>query len=168
MNIKWLLYFILFGVMMLAAAPGALGDDVLRGTLDGEERQWHVLATHGQSTSYFREDFGYVEVTLQGHAEARFATKGALSISMLAMNGQLPVEAEVMYFPEATLLPNYNSDGQEGQLELERFAVEGDQLRITGRYQGTLRYVESIRPQGESSRHMTVDVRFDLLVPREE
>jgi len=168
MNTRSLFSFILFGVMMLAAVPGALGDDVLRGTLDGEERQWHVLVAHGRSTSYFREDFGYVDVTLQGHAEARFSTKGALSISMLAMNGQLPVEAEVIYFPAATMLPNYNSDGQEGQLELEHFAVEGDQLRISGRYQGTLRYVESIGPKGQSSRHMAVDVRFDLRVPREE
>lgn len=166
MNIKKLLSSLALAVTGLAAATGASADEILRGTLDGEQRQWHVLVAHGQSTTYFQDETGYLDVTIQGHAEPRFATKGALSISMLAMGGQPPDEADVMYFPEAGMLPNYNSDGQHGELELARFTIDGDELRVTGRYRGTLGYVETIGPRAAPTRVMEVDVEFDLIVPR--
>jgi hypothetical protein len=158
---------LLAGVMG-AAASTASAADRLRGTVDGEERQWQVLASHGESTAYFRDMNGLLEVTIQGHADARFTTKGALSISMLAMDGQLPFEAEVMYFPEAAMLPNFNSDGQDGELELERFEQDGDRLYIRGRYRGSLGYVETIRPRVEPTRHIDVDLEFDLALPRQD
>jgi hypothetical protein len=167
MNSWHLLVSVLLAGASLAAASPAAADQYLRGVLDGEQKQWQVLESQGQSTAYFSDSGGYLDITLQGHEDARFSTKGAVSISMLAMDGRLPDEAEVIFFPEATLLPNYNSDGQDGELELTRFERNGDRLRISGRYRGTLGYVESARQRGEATRHMEVDIEFDLVLPQD-
>ncbi len=159
---------LILGTLLLSAAPLALADSVLRGTLDGEARVWHVVQGGGNSTASFRADPAYIDVTLQGHAEKRFSTKGALSISLLAMGGQPPDEAEVMYFPEATMLPHYSSEGEAAEFEITEFSIDGDQLHIAGRYRGTLRYVETIRPQSPSSKRVEIDVEFDMVVPRED
>jgi hypothetical protein len=153
---------------LLFGSPLAVADNLMRGTLDGKAHEWQIVMAEGHSSSYFSDQGAYIDVTLQGHAEQRFSTKGALSISMLSMGGQPPDEVEVMYFPEATMLPNFNSEGQDAELEISKFTINGDELHIAGRYRGLLRYVETIRPQGSSSRHMDIDVEFDLVVPRED
>jgi hypothetical protein len=154
--------------LLLFSSPLAAADQLFRGTLDGKAHEWHVLMAEGHSSSYFSDQGGWIDVTLQGHAEQRFSTKGALSISMLSMGGQPPDEVEVIYFPEATMLPNFNSEDQDAGLEISKFAINGDELHIAGRYRGSLRYVETMRPQSPSSRHMDIDVEFDLVVPRQD
>lgn len=159
--------FFVLSAALIFGSPLAAADQLFRGTLDGKAHEWQVVMAEGHSSSYFSDQGGYIDVTLQGHAEQRFSTKGALSISMLSMGGQPPDEVEVIYFPEATMLPNFNSEGQDAELEISKFAINGDELHITGRYRGSLRYVETMRPQSPSSRHMDIDVEFDLVVPRE-
>lgn len=168
MNFTHLAVSLALAGVLGGATLTASADNILRGTLDGERREWQVLASHGESTAYFQDMDRLLEVTIQGHADARFTTKGALSISMLAMDGRLPSEAEVMYFPEATMLPNYSNEGQDGELELARFEQDGDRLHIRGRYRGSLGYVETMRPRTEPTRYIEVDVEFDLVLPRDD
>ena len=115
---------------LLFGSPLAGADNLMRGTLDGKAHEWQIVMAEGHSSSYFSDQGAYIDVTLQGHAEQRFSTKGALSISMLSMGGQPPDEVEVMYFPEATMLPNFSSEGQDAELEISKFTINGDELHI--------------------------------------
>lgn len=152
------------GSLLLGTAAHA---DTFEGTIDGEPRQWHILEYEGESTASFSEDFGMLDVSLQGHAEQRFTTQGTLSINFTLMDSQLIDEPEVMYLPESSMFPNYMAVEGSGQLTLDHYTVDGDTARFSGRYEGELMRYESMRDEPNADDTISVDVRFDIEASRE-
>lgn len=153
------------GAMTLVAAQ-ALADEI-RGTLDGEEREWHVV-THAQgSTANYHELMpGMLGVTIQAHREEKFATQGTLSIDFMVMQGT-PGAASVTYFPENSLTPHYGTE-TEVPVEFEVLELEGDSGRAKGRVSTSLAYVESMQSSPDADNSIDLDVEFDVTLVREE
>lgn len=154
-------------IALLSALSIADAGQSFKGTIGGEPREWHVVQGEGHSSVEFEDHGGYLDITIQGHASPRAVTKGAISITFMPTGGAIPDEAEVMYFPEGGMLPNFNNDGKGGELKLTRMAIEGDSILLTGRYTGTLQYVGKIGPGGrDPSRTLDVDIEFDVVGSR--
>ncbi len=102
---------------MTLASAQALANEI-HGSLDGEEREWHVVTHAEGSTANYHELMpGMLNVTIQGHREEKFATQGTLSIDFMVMQGS-PGAASVTYFPENGLTPHYGTE-TEVPIELE-------------------------------------------------
>ena len=105
--------------------------------------------------------------TIQGYAEPRHATKGALSISFTYLNGQLVGDPEMMYFPSSRLFPVYRHDNGSGQWSIETITIEGDHARISGSYRGTLKWIENIHAAPDPENTIELEFRFDVTAARE-
>ncbi|NAW33456.1 hypothetical protein [Halomonas alimentaria] len=153
------------GVMTLASAQ-ALANEI-HGSLDGEEREWHVVTHAEGSTANYHELMpGMLNVTIQGHREEKFATQGTLSIDFMVMQGS-PSAASVTYFSEASMVPHYGTE-TEVPIELEVLELEGDSGRAKGRVRTSLAYVESMQSSHDADNSIDLDVEFDVTLVREE
>src|SRR5690554_8236825 len=119
------------GAMMamgLGLCAGQVMANEIRGTLDGEPHEWHVLSEGDMSTANFSELMpGMVNVTVQGHREARYEPQRTRRISFLVMQGA-PSEASVTYFHERGLTRPH---GPESAFPIECQALE--LAGVTGR-----------------------------------
>lgn len=151
----------------LGLCAGQVMANEISGTLDGEPHEWHVLSEGGMSTANFSEFMpGMVNVTVQGHREARFETQGTLSIDFMVMQGT-PSEASVTYFHESGLTPHYGTE-EEVPIEIEELETDGDSGRVKGRVATSLAYVESMMAGHDHDNVMEIDVTFDVELVREE
>lgn len=156
------------GMAMLALLSGPVAyADTLKGSIDGEQRTWHILERQGQSSASFSEiGPNAVSFTVQGHRAQRFETQGSLSINFMLMNGQPMGGAEVAYFPGRRMFPHYNTNDAPG-LELDEIVIDGDRARVSGRFRGELVHVESITAGEDPDNTVHVDVRFDVTALRQ-
>lgn len=153
------------GAMALASAQ-ALADEI-RGTLDGEAREWHVVTHAEGSTANYHELMpGMLGVTIQGHREEKFATQGTLSIDFMVMQAP-PGAASVTYFPENSLTPHYGTES-DVPIEIEALEIDGETGRVKGRVATSLAYVESMMTEHDHDNAMEIDVTFDVALVREE
>ena len=134
----------------------------LEGELDGETRQWHILERGGNSTAYYSSfGAGMQTLTIQGHAENRYAMQGTLSINLTVMNGNLLGDPEVSYFPESRMFPSYSSE--DGSATLQNFSMkqQGDHIHVSGEVLGNLYRMEGIGQDTNYDDTISINVRFD-------
>ena len=158
------------GAMMamgLGLCAGQVMANEIHGSLEGEEREWHVVTHAEGSTANYHELMpGMLNVTIQGHREEKFATQGTLSIDFMVMQGS-PSAASVTYFSEASMVPHYGTE-TEVPIELEVLELEGDSGRAKGRVSTSLAYVESMQSSHDADNSIDLDVEFDVTLVREE
>jgi hypothetical protein len=157
----------LVGVVTLMLFSVFVHADTMQGSIDGEQRTWHIIERHGESSASFNEiGPNAMSFTIQGHRAQRFETQGTLSINFLVMSGQLMEGAEVAYFPGPRTFPHYNAHDAPG-LELDELVIDGDWARVSGRFRGELVHVESITAGEDPDDTIQVEVRFDVIALRQ-
>lgn len=158
--------FVLSGLLITVLLTPAHAD-TLQGLIDNEAYSWHVLQQGDTSTATFAElSPGMLSVTLQGHAEQRYATQGTLSINFTLMDGEVLADPEVAFFHSERMRPHYASDGAPESWQLNVQEVDGDSGRFAGRYQGVLQLMGTAdETQPES---IAVDIEFDVQAQRTE
>jgi hypothetical protein len=158
----------LTGAVLLLMPLIVAGADRIEGQIDGDPRSWHVLEFEGDSTATFHEfGHGMVSVSIQGHQEPRFQVQGTISIDFAMMGNQVLGGAEVAYFPEPSMVPNYTNDG-EGRFELLRSDISGPEARFEGRFAGTLARTERMGDEPNPGDTIEVELYFDVTAKREE
>lgn len=161
MSINHFFKLLLSATLTLSLIAFNANANTLQGTLNGEEQSWHILQKDDMSTASYTElSPGMLTVTLQGHSEQRYAVKGTLSVNFTMMNGQMIGNSEVTYFPTKKFMQNYSNQDKPAHWELEIKQAEGDRMRFTGRYKGTLNYTG--KPSDGQSESMDIDVNFDI------
>lgn len=151
--------------LMLAATP--LAADQVTGSVNGEALQWHVLEADDGKTVNFREDFpGFYSITIQAHREARYAVEGSISITFSLMGDDV-LDATAMYFGESRMTPHFVDESAIDGLVLERVALEGDEPRIVGRYEGVLNHRSSMFGEPDPTNTVSLLVEFDVTPTRE-
>jgi len=144
------------------------GSDRIEGQIDGDARSWHVLEFEGESTATFHEfSHGMIGVSIQGHQERRFQVQGTISIDFTMMNDQVLGGAEVAYFPERSMVPNYANEG-DGRFELLTSDISGPEARFEGRFEGTLIRFERMDDVPNPDDTIEVELYFDVTAKREE
>lgn len=142
--------------------------NTLEGELDGETRQWHILERGGNSTAYYSSfGAGMQTLTIQGHAENRYAMQGTLSINLTVMNGNLLGDPEVSYFPESRMFPSYSSE--DGSATLQNFSMQqqGDHIHVSGEVLGNLYRMEGIGQDTNYDDTISINVHFDAELKEE-
>ncbi len=148
------------------SAGQAMASEV-RGTLDGEPREWHVVThSQGSTASYHELMPGMLSVTIQSHREEKFETQGTLSIGFMVMQGQ-PGNASVTYFHESGMTPHFGTE-EDVPIELEVLEFDGETGRVKGRVATSLAYVESMMTEHDHDNVVEIDVTFDVELVREE
>lgn len=151
----------------LALPFSALADSVT-GTLDGDEREWHVVTHSEGSTANFSEIApGMYTVTIQAHREQRYALEGTLSIDFMVMNGQ-PMNASLMYLPEDNMIPHYGTEGETASVQFDTLEIDGETARLKGSVETTLLYLASIAEGHDPDDTLDVAVNFDVEAIRQE
>lgn len=148
---------------------------VITGSIGGEERRWSALGMETgegyESTAYWMSVMGAITtISIQGHAEDRFAVEGALAIE-LTIFGPLPTEcpcaipeAEVLYWPTSSMFESlYVTDAADVTLTLVE-PLDGDAFRIEGAFSATLLFQEGMMDEPDPSE--TLDVAGTFVVER--
>ena len=158
----------LFAFTTLCCLAISTQANTLEGELNGEIRQWHILESGGNSTAnYSSLGAGMQTLTIQGHAENRYAMQGTLSINLTVMNGNLLDDPEVSYFPESRMFPIYSSE--DGSTTLQNFTVQqqGENIHVSGEVHGNLYRMEGIGQATNYDDTMSITVRFDAELKEE-
>ncbi|AGA35320.1 hypothetical protein TVNIR_3692 [Thioalkalivibrio nitratireducens DSM 14787] len=156
------------GAALLAAHLIGGASDRVEGQIDGDARSWHVLEFEGESTATFHEfSHGMIGVSIQGHQAPRFQVQGTISIDFTIMNDQVLDGAEVAYFPERSMTPNY-ANGGDGRFELLTSDLSGPDARFEGRFVGTLVRFERMDDVPDPDDTIEVELYFDVTATREE
>ncbi len=136
--------------------------NTLEGELNGEIRQWHILERGGNSTAYYSSlGAGMQTLTIQGHAENRYAMQGTLSINLTVMNGNLLGDPEVSYFPESRMFPPYSSEDNSVTLQNFSMQQQDNNIHVSGEVHGNLYRMEGIGQATNYDDKVSINVRFD-------
>ena len=142
--------------------------NTLEGELDGETRQWHILERGDNSTAYYSSfGAGMQTLTIQGHAEKRYAMQGTLSINLTVMNGNLLGDPEVSYFPESRMFPSYSSEDSSTTLHNFSMQQQGDNFHVSGEVRGNLYRMEGIGQDTNYDDTISINVHFDAELKEE-
>ncbi|MCH8488762.1 MAG: hypothetical protein LAT81_02380 [Oceanicaulis sp.] len=152
----------------LALFTGAVQADSVRGSLDGEAREWHVLTGEDGKTANFSElSAGIYQVTVQAHRRDRYEVEGSVSLTFTVMDGAV-LDAEAMYFPQAGMVPHYSREEAGDALVIERMDFAGATGRLVGRFEGELAYRASMFSELDESNVTALVVEFDVAPTRED
>jgi hypothetical protein len=152
----------------LALFAGPVQADSVRGSVDGEEREWHVLTGEDGKTVNFSElSAGIYQVAVQAHRQARYELEGSVSVTFTLMDGAV-LDASAMYFPQPGMLPHYALEDAGGGLSIEQVDFTGETGRLAGRFEGTLAYRASMFSELDESNTVALVVEFDVNPTRED
>ncbi|OYD23355.1 hypothetical protein [Oceanimonas baumannii] len=151
--------------LALTIAPLSFANE-LAGTLDGKQHNWHILEHQQGSTANFSEIMpGMYSVSIQGHRQNKYETKGTLTIDFMIMQGKANT-ASVTYFPESTLTPHYGTK-EEVSIQLDVLELNGDTGRASGSVETSLLYVENLQTEHNPNNKLQADIRFDVTLQKE-
>lgn len=151
--------------LALLLAPLAVANE-LTGTLNGEQHSWHILEHEQGSTANFSELMpGMYSVSIQGHRQNKYETKGTLTIDFMVIQGKVNT-ASVTYFPESSLTPHYGTK-EEVPIQLDVLELNNENGRASGNVKTTLMYVENLQTEHNPNNTMEIDVSFDVRLQNE-
>ncbi|MDV2858540.1 hypothetical protein [Oceanimonas sp. CAM02] len=151
--------------LALLVAPLAVANE-LTGTLDGKQHSWHILEHEQGSTANFSELMpSMYSVSIQGHRQNKFETKGTFVIDFMVMQGKAS-HASVSYFPESALTPHYGTK-EEVPIQLDVLEFNGDTGRASGSVKASLLYMESLQAGHNPDNNLQADIRFDVTLQKE-
>lgn len=152
----------------LALFTGGVHADLVRGAVDGEAREWHVLTGEdGKTVNFFELSAGIYQVTVQAHRRARYEMEGSVSVTFTLMDGAV-LDASAMYFPQSGMFPHYAQEEAGGGLSIEQADFSGATGRLVGRFEGELTYRASMSAELDESNMMALSVEFDVAPTRED
>ncbi|MCC4265802.1 hypothetical protein LL240_15270 [Oceanimonas baumannii] len=138
----------------------------LEGTLNNDKYNWHILEHQQGSTANFSELMpGMYSVSIQGHRQNKFETKGTFVIDFMVMQGKAS-HASVSYFPESALTPHYGTK-EEVPIQLDVLEFNGDTGRASGSVKASLLYMESLQAGYNPDNNLQADIRFDVTLQKE-
>lgn len=165
--------------LLMGTAPFAVAQTsttgTVNGSLDGEQRTWHVLehrseeGTESSSTMGAMPGFGgesYI-LDVQAHSEERFSVEGALHFSgMLDSLEGCPCEltfTDSMYWTTTSMFDEVYR-ALESSVVVESVAqVEDGIYRLTGRFSARLGFMESaMQEEPDATRTVVVEGTFVL------
>lgn len=153
----------------LGMAPPALAEEGIRGSLDGEARQWYILRHGDDSNASFTDLGGLYAVDLVGFVDPdAWRTREALSISFTLMGEEVTEFDVVHLIGHSALPPVYTSEAAEITLTLEAFEVRGPVARVAGRVVGTLALQRVLGEPPSLEEGIAIDVRFETEAERVE
>lgn len=171
-----------FVVLALAVVGTAFGQARVTGsvsaTLGGEERTWNTLALPTdegtQGTATWSSIMGTVlTVSIQAHAEPRYAIEHAISIEVTTSGTMPPAcpctfhDATLTYWSTGSMFRDVYSD-DAASVVIDAFEPNGDgTYRVAGSFVGTLAYHASVQAEPDTSRTLPIEGRFevDALMP---
>ncbi|WP_346351428.1 hypothetical protein N2M06_01995 [Oceanimonas sp. AH20CE76] len=151
--------------LALLVTPLAVANE-LTGTLDGKQHSWHILEHEQGSTANFSELMpGMYSVSIQGHRQNKFETKGTFVIDFMVIQGKAN-SASVSYFPENALTPHYGTK-EEVPIQLNVLELNEDTGRASGSVKASLLYMESLQAGHNPDNNLQADIRFDVTLQKE-
>ncbi|WP_418139459.1 hypothetical protein AB9R84_13290 [Oceanimonas smirnovii] len=151
--------------LALLLAPLAVANE-LTGTLNGEQHSWHILEHEQGSTANFSELMpGMYSVSIQGHRQNKYETKGTLTIDFMVIQDKVNT-ASVTYFPESSLTPHYGTK-EEVPIQLDVLELNNENGRASGSVKASLLYMESLQAGHNPDNNLQADIRFDVTLQKE-
>ncbi|MFH7564783.1 hypothetical protein [Oceanimonas smirnovii] len=151
--------------LALLLAPLAVANE-LTGTLNGEQHSWHILEHEQGSTANFSELMpGMYSVSIQGHRQNKYETKGTLTIDFMVIQDKVNT-ASVTYFPESSLTPHYGTK-EEVPIQLDVLELNNENGRASGSVKASLLYMESLQAGHTPDNNLQADIRFDVTLQKE-
>ena len=155
----------------LVSMNALAGEEIMRGTIDGEEHVWERLEGQGDSPAFFTDVSSNVELfNLHGFKDGgAFDPRGSMVFSTSRMGDRL-VNLELGYYENSSTGPDFLASDHVGEIDytIDTIEVEGDTARISGEISGELHYVEdALHEEYDASRTRSVTVEFDTTLPRQ-
>jgi len=127
-------------------------DGTITAILDGEPHTWYVTSRRHNGELFSQSDwhdFGTgASVSLWGHAspDSVMGSQGALSIGFIALTRGDTVsinDPELSYMGGGLTDAHTSGNGGTASIRIDSFAVDGDELSLSGSFSGTLPYHRS-------------------------
>lgn len=153
----------------LGAFPAWAQDPVgsFTGTVDGEAREWHLLAMDGEATSGWHDHGMFTQVEIFGFPQADSVADvtGALEISIsLAGGASRVVGASVVYY-SGGVSELYMPEDDEASVDLAEVRIEDDRLHLSGTLEADVfRVVNLMREELDPGDRHRITAGFDLVL----
>ena len=163
---------ILGATALILSGTAHAGEEIIRGTVDGEERTWERFDTDDGEPAFFTDlPAGARLFNLHGLRDGSTPNPlGSLIVSVTTFNDNVG-RVEVSYYHEQAGGPDFvgNDQLENVEYEFDRLEVDGDTARISGRVSGELHHRENpLSEETDPSRTRSVEVEFDTTLPEQE
>lgn len=135
----------------------------IKGSLDGERREWFILSHGNDSNASFVELGDNITIDITGFVDDEdWETQEALSISLTVSEEQL-ISAVVMHpLGTSPSPPLYTSEGGEVEVTLTHFERTSQLVHVAGKIQGLLALQVQLGEPPSQEESIEIDVTFDV------
>lgn len=135
----------------------------IKGSVDGEYREWYVLREGSDSNASFIEVGDQLQIDITGFAQPNsWDAREALAMSFVIEDEAL-VDAEVVHLISNTAIPPlYTSTGGTLDVSVNQIERNGPVVHIRGQIEGDLMLQEALGSAPSSDEGIGLDVQFDV------
>ncbi|NYS77902.1 MULTISPECIES: hypothetical protein [Halomonadaceae] len=136
----------------------------IKGSLDGELREWFILSHGNDSNASFIESGDHITIDITGFVDDEaWETQEALSIS-LTISGEGQLVSAVVLHPlgDSTSPPLYTSEGGDVEVTLTHYEWASQRVHVAGKIQGVLALQIQLDEPPSQEETIEIDVAFDV------
>ena len=135
----------------------------IKGSLDGELREWFILSHGNDSNASFIESGDHITIDITGFVDDEaWETQEALSISLAISEGEL-ISAVVLHpLGDSTSPPLYTSEGGDVEVTLTHYGRASQRVHVAGKIQGVLALQIQLDEPPSQEETIEIDVAFDV------
>lgn len=136
----------------------------IKGSLDGELREWFILSHGNDSNASFIESGDHITIDITGFVDDEaWETQEALSIS-LTISGEGQLFSVVVLHPlgDSTSPPLYTSEGGDVEVTLTHYERTSQRVHVAGKIQGVLALQIQLDEPPSQEETIEIDVAFDV------
>lgn len=166
----WLLTLCVSATALSAENETASGDNLMTGTVDGEEVRWRVPSNESiRAATYTNIVPGVNRITVNAYRDERHAREGSLAVELVTRPDDGVRVSEVLYFPFAETHPRFSYTSEYGEIDFEtdRLDFGVDAGRLAGHLEAELFYHQSANTQPIPHRTSRIELDFDLELTRD-
>ncbi len=166
----WLLAALTSATALSAEAQAASRDNLMEGTVDGEEVRWRVPSDESiRAATYTNIVPGVHRITVNAYRDERNAREGSLALELVTRPEEGIRVSEILYFPFAETHPRFSYTPQFGEIDFETTGLDFgvDTGRLTGQLEAELFYHQSASTQPIPHRTSRIELDFDLELTRD-
>ncbi|GEN29339.1 hypothetical protein HVA01_29850 [Halovibrio variabilis] len=146
-----------------ATEPADQPNPEIKGTLDGERREWFILSHGDDSNASFVELGDDITIDITGSVDDEaWEGEEALSISLTVNEGQL-ISAVVLHSIGTTVSPPlFTSEGGDVAVTLTHYERTSHTVHVAGKIEGLLALQVELGESPSQEEGIEIDVAFDV------
>lgn len=135
----------------------------IKGTLDGEQREWFILSHGADSSASFVESGDHITIDITGFIDDEMGeTQESLSLSLTVSEEQLTSATVLHPLGDTPSPPLYTSEAGDVDVTLTHYERINHRVYVAGSIKGALALQVQLGEPPHQEETMAVDLTFDV------